>query len=86
MPCIVMSTILTVVTSVRSLPILAAGGEQRFRPLHGARALRGDFEGRREYSLNSENISNSTWELGPLCTYTLQLDNLEVLGWVGPHL
>ena len=62
MPCIVMFTILTVVTSVRSLPILAAGGEQRFRPLHGARALRGDFEGRREYSLNSENISNSTWD------------------------
>ena len=53
-----MFTILTVVTSVWSLAILAAGREQRFRPLHGARALRGDFEGRREHSLNEEIISS----------------------------
>ena len=50
--------VLTVVSSIRSLAILAAGREQRFRPLHRARALRGDFEGRREHSLNEEIISS----------------------------
>ena len=59
--------VLTVVSSIRSLAILAAGGEQRFRPLHGARALRVDFEGRRENSLNSEKVIQFG-SLGTVCS------------------
>ena len=44
----------TVVASVGRLAVLAAGGEQRLRPLHGARALRGDLEGRSEYTLHGK--------------------------------